>query len=94
MNWLYIFTLKGAIMVTGPFSIDDCCRQLEHTAAPDGVCVAQERPSQKVTKSELLSSPRCFGVSYYNEELLRKQQAELNAKDRQVLERIKNETKE
>lgn len=94
MNWLYIFTLKGAIMVTGPFSIDDCCRQLEYTAAPDGVCVAQERPSQKVTKPELLSSPRCFGVSYYNEDRLRKEQAELNAKDRQVLERIKNETKE
>ena len=94
MNWLYIFTLKGAIMVTGPFSIDDCCRQLEYTAAADGVCVAQERPSQKVTKPELLSSPRCFGVSYYNEEQLLKDRKELNAKDQQVLERMKNEPKE
>lgn len=81
-------------MVTGPFSIDDCCRQLEYTAAPDGVCVAQERPSQKVTKPELLSSPRCAGVSYYNEEQLLKERKELEAKDQQVLERMKNEPKE
>ena len=94
MNWLYIFTLKGAIMVTGPYSIDDCCRQLEYVAAPDGICVAQERPTQKVTKPELLSSPRCAGVSYYNEEKLRKERDDLETKDRQVLERIKNEPKE
>ena len=94
MNWLYIFTLKGAIMVTGPYSIDDCCRQLEYTTAADGICVAQERPTQKVNKSEILSHPRSAGVSYYNEEQLLKERKELEAKDQQVLERMKNEPKE